>query len=102
MRDALSPVVLSFPDLGRPEGAAELAVRPKLLCRRAGVPGDGELPGTVQRSADLDDHMEYEVTVPELPRPFCVVGPDTRNPVTAGTAVSIALDAAGVALVPAS
>ena len=99
---AVGTVTLSLPDAGLPEGAAELAVRPNALRLRAGAPGPGELAGTVQRGAYLGDHMEYEVSIPELPRPLFVIGADTRNPIAPGTAVAIGLDAAGVALVPAS
>jgi iron(III) transport system ATP-binding protein len=99
---AIGDLVLSLPDIGLPQGEAELAVRPYALRLSARPPGAGELPGTVQRSAYLGDHMEYEVLVPDLPRALFVTAAATDAPLAAGTAVAVGFDANGIALVPAT
>ncbi len=82
---------------GAADGEVEVAIRPQAV--RLG--GAGGRQAIIAKAAYLGSHMEYDVAVPGLAAPLFVISADVATPLVAGTEVSIALDPAGVTVLPA-
>jgi iron(III) transport system ATP-binding protein len=92
----LARLILTLPHRGAPDGPAELAIRPHAI--RFDIAGG--LPGRIAKAAYLGSHMEYEVAVEGLPQDLFVIAQDVATPRPAGAVVTLALDPAGLAVVP--
>jgi iron(III) transport system ATP-binding protein len=96
---ALGPMILRLPHRDLPDGPAELAVRPRAIRVRTGVPGPNEVAGAIRKAAYLGDHVEYEVAIEGVPGEFLVVDPDVAAPLAQGAAVGVSIDPAGAVVV---
>jgi iron(III) transport system ATP-binding protein len=92
----LGSITLNLPHRGAQDGPAELAVRPHSVRLDA----SGGLPGKIAKAAYLGSHMEYEVAIEGVAGEVFVIGLDVAAPYTAGQAVGVAFDPAGLAVVP--
>ena len=93
----LGGLVLRVPHAGAADGAAELAVRPQAV--RLSDRGDG-VSGQVVKAAYLGSHMEYDIAIDGVSEGIFVIDPDVAAPRAAGSAIRVALDPAGVTVVP--
>ena len=92
----LGALTLIVPHLGANDGPAELAVRPQAV-HLGRTPG---IAARIAKAAYLGSHMEYDVTIDGLAGPIFVMDPDVAHPRTPGSVVTLALDPAGITVVP--
>ena len=92
-------VVLTLPRRGMAAGPAKIAVRPTSLRLSRTATGPA-IPGRITKAAYLGGHMEYTVATDGGER--FLIDENVRNPMVAGTDVSIAFADHGVTLVPNS
>ncbi|MCX7383873.1 MAG: ABC transporter ATP-binding protein [Alphaproteobacteria bacterium] len=89
-------MVVEVAHRGAAEGDVEVAIRPQAV--RLGDAGG--LAATIAKAAYLGSHMEYDVAVPGLAAALFVISADVAAPLAAGAEVRIALDPAGVTVLP--
>ena len=60
----------------------------------------GEIAGTITKSAYLGSHMEYGVQLDSIEREIFVVDADVTTPIAAGSVVGVSILPAAATLVP--
>ena len=92
----LGGLTMTLPHRGATDGAAELAVRPNAMR----LVTQGGILARVTKAAYLGSHMEYEFSIDGVADNVFVILADVATPLAAGAVVTIALDPAGIAVVP--
>jgi hypothetical protein len=69
---------------------------------REGTPKEGELMGTVGKSAYLGSHMEYGVALDGIEGEVFVIDGNVGRPIEPGSTVAVTIDPVGAAIIPAS
>jgi iron(III) transport system ATP-binding protein len=96
----LGALELQVQNRGMAAGKAEMSVRPQAFRLRAGAPEAGEIAGTIRKAAYLGSHMEYGLTLHGIDTEIFVIDGNVAAPHAPGTRVAVAIDPAGVAIIP--
>lgn len=96
----LGTLELQVQNRGMAAGEAELSVRPQAFRLRPGAPEAGEIAGTIRKAAYLGSHMEYGLTLDGIDTEIFVIDGNVAAPHALDTRVGVAIDPAGVAIIP--
>lgn len=96
----LGTLELQVQNRGMAAGEAELSVRPQAFRLRPGAPEAGEIAGTIRKAAYLGSHMEYGLTLDGIDTEIFVIDGNVAAPHALDTRVAVAIDPAGVAIIP--
>jgi iron(III) transport system ATP-binding protein len=99
-RVTLAALELQVQNRGMAAGKAELSVRPQSFRLRPGAPEAGEIAGTIRKAAYLGSHMEYGLTLDGIDTEIFVIDGNVAAPHAPATRVAVAIDPAGVAIIP--
>ena len=96
----IGQTVLHLPHRALPLGPARLAVRPNGLLLSS-APESFDIKGQIDKAAYLGGHMEYEVTLHDVPGTVLVTDSNVATPFSPGTSVSVHIQPGAAAVVPA-